>query len=360
MIRRARCGHRTNLLDVSINLRRTRHLLGPRKSRVAILGVTLFMGTIDAHLLAIDARSGQLLWKTQVASAAARYSITHAPLVAKDKCDRRNRRRRYGHPRARCRLHVQNREGSLRFHTIPGPGEQGNDTWSGDSWKTGGAGVWNSGRTIPRPISPTGGRQSRARWDGRQRLGDNLYSDSVVALERRTGALKWHYQFTPADEIDYDYTQVPVLSNIDWRGQPRKVMLWANRNGLAYVLDRTTGESCWAARTVKVNWMEVFDPKGRPSEPRNGPVPKGRSSCRPCWAPPLGAPPSFIPRTGLFLCRAVVKHGHVVTEGGRPRGVGNHTHGTGDADAEFQEEEEDTRRSRVRIEKLSRRSGSSR
>ena len=101
-------------------------------------------------------------------------------------------------------------------------------------------------------------------WNGRERLGDNLYSDSVVALDADTGKLKWHYQFTPHDEFDYDSTQVPVLADIQWQGRPRKVMLWANRNGLVYVLDRTTGEFLLGKPFVKVNWMDGFDPKGRP------------------------------------------------------------------------------------------------
>ena len=101
-------------------------------------------------------------------------------------------------------------------------------------------------------------------WNGRARLGDNLYTDSVVALDADTGKLKWHYQFTPHDEFDYDSTQVPVLADIEWQGRPRKAMLWANRNGLFYVLDRTTGEFLQGKPFVKVNWMDGFDKKGRP------------------------------------------------------------------------------------------------
>ena len=97
-----------------------------------------------------------------------------------------------------------------RFYTIPGPGEKGNDTWSGDSWKTGGAGVWNSGAyDAEANLVYFGTGNPAPDWDGRSRLGDNLYSDSVVALDVETGKLKWHYQFTPHDEVDYDSTQVP-------------------------------------------------------------------------------------------------------------------------------------------------------
>ncbi len=130
-----------------------------------------------------------------------------------------------------------------RFHTIPQPGEPGHETWAGDSWKHGGAAIWNTGAYDPETNLTFWGTGNPAPdWDGRKRAGDNLYSDSVLALDADTGKLKWFYQFTPHDELDYDSTQVPVLADIDWQGAPRKVMLWANRNGLMYVLDRNTGQ----------------------------------------------------------------------------------------------------------------------
>ena len=102
---------------------------------------------------------------------------------------------------------------STRF---PAPASPGNETWTGDSWKTGGAGVWNTGAYDPETNLTFWGTGNPAPdWDGRERLGDNLYSDSVVALDADTGKLKWHYQFTPHDEMDYDSTQVPVLADID-------------------------------------------------------------------------------------------------------------------------------------------------
>ena len=104
---------------------------------------------------------------------------------------------------------------------------------------------------------------------GDERGGDNLYTDSILALEAKTGKLKWYYQFTPHDEMDYDATQVPVLADLLWpdksgQSQPRKVMLWANRNGLMYVLDRISGQFLMGKPFVKVNWMDGFDDKGRP------------------------------------------------------------------------------------------------
>ncbi len=232
---------------------------------LAILGDTLFLGTIDAHLFAIDAKTGKPIWNTEAAKASDKYAITHAPLVVRDKIIVGMAGGDLGVRGFIAAFDAKAGKELWRFYTIPGPGEPGNDTWSGDSWRTGGAGVWNSGAFDAQANLVYFGTGNPAPdWDGRQRLGDNLYSDSVVALDADTGTLKWHYQFTPHDEVDYDSTQVPILVDMEWQGRPRKVMLWANRNGLAYVLDRLTGEFLLGKPFVRVNWMEGFDKAGRP------------------------------------------------------------------------------------------------
>jgi alcohol dehydrogenase (cytochrome c) len=291
---------------------------------LAMLGDTLFMGTIDAHLLAIDARSGTLIWDTIVASAAERYSITHAPLVVHDRVIVGTAGGDMGIRGLIAAFDVHTGREVWRFHTIPAPGEPGNDTWSGNSWMTGGAGVWNSGAYDPETNLTFWGTGNPAPdWDGRSRLGDNLYSDSVVALDADTGRLRWHYQFTPHDELDYDSTQVPVLADITWRGQPRKVMLWANRNGLMYVLDRVTGEFLLGKPYVKVNWMDGFDAKGRPQRvPGKVPTPEGTLIQPHVHGATNWAPPSFSPRTGLFYVAHFENSSTFVTEGLSPRSVG--------------------------------------
>ena len=186
---------------------------------LAILGDTLFMGTIDAHLLAIDAKSGQLLWDTVVAEAAERYSITHAPLVVKDKVIVGTAGGDMGIRGFIAAYDVKTGSEVWRFYTIPGPGEPGNDTWSGDSWKTGGAGVWNTAPTIRRRTSRSGAPAIR-RPTGTAASG-SATTCTATASSRSTptpGSLKWHYQFTPHDELDYDSTQVPVLADIQWQG----------------------------------------------------------------------------------------------------------------------------------------------
>jgi alcohol dehydrogenase (cytochrome c) len=297
---------------------------------LAILGDTLYMGTIDAHLLAIDAKSGSLIWDTTVASSAQRYSITHSPLVVKDKVIVGTAGGDMGIRGIVAAFDAKTGKEVWRFHTIPGKGEPGNDSWSGNSWMTGGAGVWNAGAYDPETNLTFWGTGNPAPdWDGRNRLGDNLYSDSVVALDADTGKLKWHYQFTPHDELDYDSTQVPVLADITFRGQPRKVMLWANRNGLMYVLDRKTGEFLLGKPYVKVNWMDGFDHKGRPKRVHGKvPTPEGTLIQPHVHGATNWAPPSFSPKTGWFYVAHWENTGTIVTEGLSPRPVGVNTRQT--------------------------------
>jgi len=291
---------------------------------LAILGDTLFMGTVDAHLLAIDAKSGQLLWNTVVADAAQQYSITMPPMVVRDKVMSGVAGGDMGIRGFVAAFDVKSGRELWKFHTIPGPGEPGNDTWSGDSWQKGGAAIWNHGAYDPQSNLVYWGTGNPAPdWDGRTRLGDNLYSDSVIALDADTGALRWHYQFTPHDELDYDSTQVPVLADLDWRGQPRKLMLWPNRNGVMYVLDRLTGEFLMGKPYVEVNWLSGFDAKGRPQRtPGILPTPQG-TLVRPHVHGAINwAPPAFSPRTGLLYVAHWERSGIMAIEGQFPQSVG--------------------------------------
>ena len=153
---------------------------------------------------------------------------------------------------------------------MPGPGEPGFDTWQGDSWKTGGASIWLTGSYDPElNLTYWGVGNPGPDWNGDNREGDNLYSNSVVALDADTGKLKWHFQFSPHDEFDYDAVQIPVLADAQWQGQPRKLMYFANRNGYFYVLDRATGQFLSGKPFVEVNWASGLDPKsGRPDSHR--------------------------------------------------------------------------------------------
>jgi len=307
------------------NLPEGRNCCGQVNRGLAILGETLFMGTLDAHILAVDAKSGTLLWKTKVAEASQRYAITHAPLVIKDKVLVGTAGGDGGAPGIIAAFDAKTGQEVWRFHTIPEPGEPGNDTWSGDSWKKGGAAVWNTGAYDPESnLTYWGTGNPAPDWDGRERLGDNLYSNCVVALDADTGKLKWYYQFTPHDEMDYDATQVPVLADLNWQGRPRKVMLWANRNGLMYVLDRTSGEFLLGKPFAKVNWMDGFDEKGRPKRvPGMGPSKEGTLIMPTVNGATNWYPPSYSPHTELFYIPGWENTGSIAMEGGRPQTVGN-------------------------------------
>lgn len=269
---------------------------------VAILGDTLFMGTIDARLIAIDTKNGRPLWNVQVGKPEAGYAITHAPLVVKDKVIVGMAGGEYGIRGYIAAFDSKTGKEVWRFYTIPGPGEPGHDTWSGDSWKTGGASVWVTGSYDPETnLTFWGVGNPGPDWNGDERRGDNLYSDSVVALDADTGKLRWYYQFSPHDEFDYDSVQVPVLADMDWEGRPRKLMLWANRNGHFYVLDRNTGQFLLGKPFVKVTWANGFDGKGRPvrapgtASSREGTIVFPGVQGGTNWYSP-----SYSPRTGLF------------------------------------------------------------
>jgi len=275
---------------------------GANNRGVGIFGDTLYMGTLDAHLIAIDAKNGKPLWDVAVADVKLAYSITHAPLVIKDKVIVGVGGGEYGIRGFVAAFDAKTGKELWRFYTIPGPGEPGHDTWRGEDWKYGAASVWVTGSYDPDlNLTYWGVGNPGPDWNPTQRPGDNLYSDSVVALDVDSGKLKWHFQFTPNDGYDYDSVQVPVLADINWKGAPTKVMMWANRNGFFYVLDRATGKFLLGNNFVKVNWASGLDENGRPIQT---PQPSGM----PTWPGNQGGtnwyPPAFSPRTGLFYFSA--------------------------------------------------------
>jgi alcohol dehydrogenase (cytochrome c) len=275
---------------------------GANNRGVAILGDTLYMGTLDAHLIAIDAKNGRPLWDVTVGDVKLAYSITLAPLVVKDKVIVGVGGGEYGIRGYIAAYDAKSGKEAWRFYTIPGPGEPGHESWRGEDWKYGAASVWVTGSYDPDlNLTYWGIGNPGPDWNPAQRPGDNLYSDSVVALDADSGKLKWHFQFTPNDGYDYDSVQVPVLADINWKGTPTKVMLWANRNGYFYVLDRSTGKFLLGNNFVKVNWASGLDENGRPIQT---PQPEGM----PTWPGNQGGtnwyPPAFSPRTGLFYFSA--------------------------------------------------------
>jgi len=232
---------------------------------VAVLGSTVFVATIDAYLVALDANTGKQKWITKVADVGEGYAMTGAPLALADRLIVGVSGGEYGARGFIAAFNAADGKRLWRFYTIPGPGEPGHDTWAGDSWKTGGGPTWTTGAYDPAlDLVYWGVGNPSPEFIASVRRGDNLFSNSVVALNGKTGRLKWHYQFTPADEHDWDSNQQPVLANIAWRGVTRSVVLWANRNGFFYALDRKNGRFLFAEPFVKQTWNEGFDPNGRP------------------------------------------------------------------------------------------------
>jgi alcohol dehydrogenase (cytochrome c) len=265
---------------------------------LAILGDMLYMATTDAKLVALDARNGRPLWITTVADASLSYSMTVAPLAVNNSIIVGVAGAELGIRGFIAAYDALSGKEVWRFYTAAGPEDRGGKTWRGDDWTHGGGSIWVTGSYDPElNLTYWGTGNPAPPWNSAQRPGDNLYTDSVVALDADTGKLKWHFQFTPGDPYDWDATQIPVLVDADWRGSPRKLMLWANRNGFFYVLDRETGMFLLGRPFVKVNWASGLDDKGRPIAT---PQPSG-SPTFPCIAGGTNwYSPSYSPRTRLF------------------------------------------------------------
>jgi alcohol dehydrogenase (cytochrome c) len=272
---------------------------------VAILGNRLFVGTLDAVLIALDARSGAVLWQVPMADTMEGYELTSPPLVVKDKVIMGIGGGEYAIRGFVDAYDAASGKRLWRFFTVPGPGEFGHDTWKGDSWQKGGSGAWLTPTYDPElnqvyiPVGNPAPQLDRSvRGDGL----DNLFSDSVVALDADTGARKWHYQFTPNDGHDWDSTEDMVLVDRVWHGQRRKLLLHADRNGFFYVLDRTNGAFLQATPFVYQNWNKGFDANGRPIVvPGSNSSPEGSFLVYPTLVGGTNyQPPSYSPETGLF------------------------------------------------------------
>ena len=275
---------------------------GRNNRGVAVQGDTVLMSTLDAHLVALDAKTGSVRWETEVQEATAGYSKTDAPLVVGDKVFTGIAGGEYGIRGLIDAYNINTGEREWRFNTTPGPDHPDNRTWSGDSWRTGGAATWMTGSYDPDlNLIYWGTGNPGPDYDGSVREGDNLYSDSVVALDADTGELKWYFQFTPHDIHDWDSTQIPVLADTMFNGEERKVMLFPNRNAFFYVLDRETGEFLLGKPYARQTWAEGLDENGRPILlPGKEPSPEGTIVSPPIIGASNWWSPTYSPRTDLI------------------------------------------------------------
>ncbi len=294
---------------------------------VAVAGDRVFMETDNAHVIALNRHTGELLWDTELADWKQNYSASSAPLVAGDLVIAGVTGGEHG---ANGFLSAHDQETGKevwRFWTVPKPGQPGSETWKGKDIDHGGAPTWFTGSYDPAldiVYWPVGNPAKE--YNGDDRKGDNLYSASILALDRKTGKLRWHYQFTPHDLWDWDATQTSVLIDAAWEGQPRQLMLHASRNGFFYVFDRRTGALLLAKPFVRnLTWASGIGADGRPIKlPNQEPTSAGTKVCPSQDGATNWFSPSYNPGTGLYYvqtfekCSVYTKSDGSTWESGKP------------------------------------------
>ncbi len=269
-----------------------------------MLGDRLFMVTLDAHLLALDRRSGTVLWDIELADYKIGHAATLAPLVIDGKVIVGISGGEYPTRGFVDAYEPATGKRIWRFYTIPAPGEPGSETWpaSPDVIARGGGTTWMTGSYDPDlDLIYWGTGNPNPDYYDADRPGDNLYTASIVALESATGRMRWHYQFSPHDTHDWDSNHVPVQADLVIGGRDRKVVMVANRNGFFYVLDRTDGELLLAKPFTDTTWAREIGADGRPIVLNRD----GTSGCLPDqWGGTNFMPPSFDPALGLFFVSA--------------------------------------------------------
>jgi alcohol dehydrogenase (cytochrome c) len=289
---------------------RTAAMINDVNRGVAVAGDRVFLETDDAHIMALNRFTGELLWDTALDNWRKNYSATSAPLPAGNLIISGVTGGEHGANGFIAAHDQETGREAWRFWTVPKPGEPGSETWQGKDIEHGGAPTWFTGSydpTLDMIYWPAGNPSKE--YNGDHRKGDNLYSDSILALDRKTGTRRWHYQFTPHDLWDWDATQTSVLVDADWQGQPRKLMLHASRNGFFYVFDRRDGTLLIAKPFVRnLTWASAIGPDGRPVKlPNQDPTPAGTKVCPSQDGATNWFSPSFNPATGLYYVQTFEK-----------------------------------------------------
>jgi len=277
---------------------------------VAILGDRLFIQTQKAHIVALNRFTGESLWDTVMADWRQSYFATSAPLIAGNLVIAGTGGGEHGVRGFLAAYDPGSGKEVWRFWTVPKRGEPGSETWQGKGIEHGGAPTWFTGvydASTDTVFWPTG--NPSAEYYGDDRRGDNLYSDCILALDAKTGKLKWHYQTTPHDLWDWDAAETPIVADAEWEGQPRKLLLHANRNGFFYVLDRTNGKLLLARQFIrKLTWASGIGADGRPVLlPDQEPSVQGTLVCPSQDGATNWYSPSFNPSTGLYYIQTFEK-----------------------------------------------------
>ncbi len=277
---------------------------------VAIAGDKVFMVTDNAHLIALNKAGGELVWEAELADWHKNYSATSAPLVIGNLVISGIAGGEDGVRGFLAAFDQQTGKEAWRFGTVPARGEPGAETWHGNGIEHGSAATWFTGvydAETETLLWPTGNPGED--YNGDERGGDNLYSDCLLALNPKTGKLKWYYQTTPHDLWDWDSAETPLVIDTMWEGQPRKLLAQGNRNGFFYVLDRTNGKLLLAKQFItELTWATGIGPDGRPLQvPGQEPSEKGTRVCPSQDGATNWYSPSYSPKTGLFYLQTAEK-----------------------------------------------------
>ncbi len=275
---------------------------------VAYLNGKVFFGTPDAHMIALDAKTGKQIWDITVAdSKAYGYYIATAPLAVRDKIVFGTSGDVADVPHAMEAVDAETGKVIWKLNTIPRPGEPGSETWpSADAMAHGGGPIWLTGTYDPAlNLMYWGTGNPHPVLAGNVRKGANLYTCSILALDPDTGKIKWYYQPSPHDTHDWDAVETNVLFDAIFAGKQRKLLAHASRNGYFFVLDRATGEHLITSQFTPTDWAKGLDAKGQPiSDPEKEAQPGGVlvhavvDGATNWWAP------SYSPQTGLFYVNA--------------------------------------------------------
>lgn len=285
---------------------------GNRTNRgFGVLGESLFMATLDAHLIALDRNTGDIVWDVPFADYRLGFAATVAPLVVRDMVIIGNSGGDYPTRGFVDAYDAATGARRWRFYTVPEPGEPGSETWPNDAaMARGGGATWTTGSYDPElNLVYWGTGNPNPDYYGGGRTGDNLYTASILALDADTGELAWYYQFTPHDLHDWDANQVPVLADLEIDGEVRPVVMMANRNGFFYTLDRRTGEVLVGRPFTGTRWARELDENGRPIVLNDGFVGPGETDEDAECIPDLRGgtnfyPPSYDPERELFFVMA--------------------------------------------------------
>jgi alcohol dehydrogenase (cytochrome c) len=290
---------------------RTKGIAGGGANRgAAVAGDRVFVVTDNAHILALHRFTGEVLWEAELADWRQNYAASSAPLPAGNLIITGVSGGEHGANGFVAAFDQETGKEVWRFWTVPKPGEPGSETWRGKDIEHGGAPTWFTGSYdagLDLVYWPTGNPSKE--YDGTDRQGDNLYASSMLALDRKSGALKWYYQFTPHDLWDWDATQTSVLIDADWEGQQRPLMLHAARNGFFYVFDRRDGKLLLAKPFVRnLTWASGIGADGRPVRlPNQEPTRAGTKVCPSQDGATNWFSPSFNPATGLYYVQTFEK-----------------------------------------------------